>query len=125
MERCYILGIFLKKHPEIKYIRLVSSIGSTIVVIEQVIANAKPDEKLQIIRKLQAEGKHVAMIGGGIELSTNTIRVIKQNFFWAFGYNTITIPVAAFGKLNPMIASVAMAFSSVSVIVNSLRLNKK
>jgi Cu+-exporting ATPase len=59
-----------------------------------------------------------------IELSAFTIRVIKQNLFWAFGYNTIAIPVAALGKLNPMIASAAMALSSVSVIVNSLRLNK-
>ncbi len=60
-----------------------------------------------------------------IELSTDTIRVIKQNLFWAFGYNTIAIPVAALGKLNPMVASAAMALSSVSVIVNSLRLSKK
>ena len=60
-----------------------------------------------------------------IELSSETIKVIKQNLFWAFGYNTIAIPVAALGKLNPMVASAAMALSSVSVIVNSLRLNKK
>jgi Cu+-exporting ATPase len=59
-----------------------------------------------------------------IQLSTDTIKIIKQNLFWAFGYNTIAIPVAALGKLNPMIASAAMALSSVSVIVNSLRLNK-
>ena len=59
-----------------------------------------------------------------IELSAFTIRVIKQNLFWAFGYNTVAIPVAAMGKLNPMIASAAMALSSVSVIVNSLRLSK-
>lgn len=59
-----------------------------------------------------------------IQLSTDTIRVIKQNLFWAFGYNTIAIPVAALGRLNPMIASAAMALSSVSVILNSLRLNK-
>lgn len=137
------------------------------VGIEHVIANAKPDEKLEIIRRFQAEGKKVGMIGDGvndapalaasdvgfaigsgtdvaiesadltlvkgdiskvtetIELSTDTIKIIKQNLFWAFGYNTIAIPVAALGKLNPMVASAAMALSSVSVIVNSLRLSKK
>ena len=136
------------------------------VGIADVVANAKPDQKLQIIRQLQDEGHNVGMIGDGIndapalaaadvgfavgsgtdiaiesadltlvqgdigkvtdtiELSAFTIRVIKQNLFWAFGYNTIAIPVAALGKLNPMIASAAMALSSVSVIVNSLRLNK-
>ncbi|MCK9609300.1 MAG: HAD-IC family P-type ATPase, partial [Methylomonas sp.] len=136
------------------------------VGITDVVANAKPDEKLQIIQQLQAEGFLVGMIGDGIndapalaaanvgfaigsgtdvaiesadltlvqgdiskvtetiELSAFTIRVIKQNLFWAFGYNTVAIPVAALGKLNPMIASAAMALSSVSVIVNSLRLNK-
>ncbi len=136
------------------------------VGITDVVANAKPDEKLQIIRQLQAEGYQVGMIGDGIndapalaaadvgfaigsgtdvaiesadltlvqgdiskvtetiELSSFTIRVIKQNLFWAFGYNTVAIPVAALGKLNPMIASAAMALSSVSVIVNSLRLSK-
>jgi len=136
------------------------------VGIADVVANAKPDEKLQIIQQLQTEGFQVGMIGDGIndapalaaanvgfaigsgtdvaiesadltlvqgdigkvtetiELSAFTIRVIKQNLFWAFGYNTIAIPVAALGKLNPMIASAAMALSSVSVIVNSLRLNK-
>jgi Cu+-exporting ATPase len=137
------------------------------VGIEQVVANAKPDEKLQIIRQLQAEGKKVGMIGDGIndapalaaadvgfaigsgtdvaiesadltlvqgdiskvtetiELSTDTINIIKQNLFLAFGYNTVAIPVAALGRLNPMVASAAMALSSVSVIVNSLRLGKK
>jgi Cu+-exporting ATPase len=137
------------------------------VGIETVIANAKPDEKLEIIQKFQAEGKNVGMIGDGIndapalaaanvgfaigtgtdiaiesadmtlvqgdisrvtsaiQLSTDTIRIIKQNLFWAFAYNTVAIPVAAMGRLNPMIASGAMALSSVSVIVNSLRLSKK
>ncbi|MCQ8181861.1 heavy metal translocating P-type ATPase [Methylomonas sp. SURF-1] len=136
------------------------------VGIADVVANARPEQKLQIIRQLQQDGRNVGMIGDGIndapalaaanvgfavgggadiaiesadltlvqgdigkvtdtiELSAFTIRVIKQNLFWAFGYNTVAIPVAALGKLNPMIASAAMALSSVSVIVNSLRLNK-
>ncbi|OAI13756.1 ATPase P [Methylomonas koyamae] len=136
------------------------------VGIADVVANARPEQKLQIIHQLQQEGHNVGMIGDGIndapalaaanvgfavgggadiaiesadltlvqgdigkvtdtiELSAFTIRVIKQNLFWAFGYNTVAIPVAALGKLNPMIASAAMALSSVSVIVNSLRLNK-
>jgi Cu+-exporting ATPase len=137
------------------------------VGIEEVIANAKPDQKLSIIQQLKAEGKKVGMIGDGINdapaltaadvgfaigsgtdiaiesadltlvhgdiskvadaisLSTDTIAIIKQNLFWAFAYNTIAIPVAALGKLNPMIASAAMALSSVSVIANSLRLSRK
>ena len=140
---------------------------ATIVGIETVIANAKPEQKLAIIHQFQSEGKNVGMIGDGIndapalaaadvgfaigtgtdiaiesadmtlvhgdiskvteaiQLSTDTIRIIKQNLFWAFGYNVIAIPVAAMGNLNPMIASAAMALSSVSVIVNSLRLSKK
>lgn len=137
------------------------------VGIEDVLANARPDEKLAIILELQQEGKQVGMIGDGINdapalaaadvgfaigggtdianesadltlvggditrvadaisLSTDTIGIIKQNLFWAFGYNTVAIPVAAMGRLNPMIAAAAMALSSVSVIINSLRLSKQ
>jgi len=137
------------------------------VGIDAVIASAKPERKLEIIRELQAQGKKVGMIGDGIndapaiaaadvsfaigtgtdvaietadltlvsgdiskvadvmELSDATLRIIKQNLFWALGYNTIAIPVAAMGKLNPMIASAAMAFSSISVVLNSLRLQRK
>lgn len=137
------------------------------VGIDTVIAHAKPDQKLEIVRQLQADGARVGMIGDGIndapaiaaadvsfaigtgadvaietadltlvngdiskvadvmELSGATLRVIKQNLFWALGYNTVAIPVAAMGKLNPMIASGAMAMSSISVVLNSLRLQQK
>ena len=77
------------------------------------------------------ESGDVVLVGGGIsalatavQLSRATMRKIKQNLFWAFFYNIIGIPVAALGFLDPIIAGAAMAFSSVSVVTNSMLLKK-
>ncbi|UCV16038.1 heavy metal translocating P-type ATPase [Quatrionicoccus australiensis] len=136
------------------------------VGIDEVVARATPADKLALIRRLQAEGGKVGMIGdgindapalaaadvgfaigggadiaveaaditlvggdiarvaAGIELSRRTMAIIRQNLFWALGYNVVAIPVAAAGRLNPMIAAAAMGLSSVSVVSNSLRLQR-
>jgi Cu+-exporting ATPase len=132
--------------------------------VDEVYAEVMPEQKVEVVERLRAEGRTVAMVGDGINdaaalatadlglamgtgtdvaieagdltlvrgdlrvapvairLARRTLATIKGNLYWAFGYNVAALPLAASGLLNPMIAGFAMAFSSLFVVFNSLRL---
>ena len=66
----------------------------------------------------------IALVAAAIDVSSRTVRKIRQNLFWAFVYNLAGIPLAAFGLLNPVLAGAAMAMSSVSILANALMLKR-